>query len=585
MQELRNDVLVIGSGGAGLRAAIAAASGGASVTLISKGPFGRSGATIIAGADIMADGSTLASLGYRDKPADSPDDWARDILIEGFNLNDENLVHTYVHGAGPRVRELLEWGMQIRGTEERALITTGVSIAASLRRGLAGLPVTNLSGVTMVDLLTGEGRVLGALGIDYESGELILVRAKAVVLATGGWHQAYSFNAGADELTGDGQGMAYRAGAELVDMEMVTFAPNILLGPPRYRGSLFFYILPGKLLNRDGEEFMAWEDPKVAKLAATTEWNKLLFSKASMREVRAGRGGPRGGVFFSMKHIPDNLFDRLDESYPGWRFQGDDFSALMERMREGYAVEVGPAAEYFEGGIRINERCETSIPGLYAAGECSGGLFGANRVSAATTEMVVEGEIAGREAAKASQDLDFFPIDPSKVEEISARTLQPFVSHNGETPRVAELRQHLCELSYEQVGVLRDGHSLSMALSEIEEIASALDGLSLVTMRRDHNREWTEAMELRNMLQCVELSAHAALTREESRGVHVREDRPFVDNLEWRKHIVVQKGKDSPEFRTDHVVSDSACPPEKISYEDAIVRAAEALAGEVEEDG
>ncbi|HHR86267.1 MAG TPA: FAD-binding protein, partial [Candidatus Acetothermia bacterium] len=211
MQELRNDILVIGSGGAGLRAAIAAASGGASVTLISKGPFGRSGATIIAGADIMADGSTLASLGYRDKPADSPDDWARDILIEGFNLNDENLVHTYVHGAGPRVRELLEWGMQIRGTEERALITTGVSIAASLRRGLAGLPVTNLSGVTMVDLLTGEGRVLGALGIDYESGELILVRAKAVVLATGGWHQAYSFNAGADELTGDGQGMAYRA--------------------------------------------------------------------------------------------------------------------------------------------------------------------------------------------------------------------------------------------------------------------------------------------------------------------------------------------------------------------------------------
>ena len=585
MQELRNDVLIIGSGGAGLRAAIAAAEGGVSVTLMSKGPLGRSGATIIAGADIMADGRTLADLGYPDKPDDSPDDWAQDILTEGFYLNNENLVHSYVHGAGPRVRELLEWGMEIRGTEERALITTGVSIAGSLRKRLAGLAITNLSGVTAVDLLTGGGRVLGALAVDYETGELILVRAKAVVLATGGWHQAYSFNAGADELTGDGQGMAYRAGAELVDMEMVTFAPNILLGPPRYRGSLFFYILPGKLLNRNGEEFMAWEDPKVAKLATTTEWNKLLFSKASMREVRAGRGGPRGGVFFSMKHIPNNLFDRLGEEYPGWRFQGDDFSSLMKRMRDGYAVEVGPAAEYFEGGIRINECCETSIPGLYAAGECSGGLFGANRVAAATTEMVVEGEIAGREAARAIKDLDFFPVDSQQVEDLSSRVVRPFVVHNGQASSVAELRRHLRELSYKQVGVLRNGKNLAEAIDEIEDISSALDELPLVTLRRDHNREWTEAIELRNMLQCVELSARAALAREESRGVHIREDHPFVDDAEWRKHIVLQHGENSPMFTTAPVISDNTRPPQRTPYEEAIVRAAETLAGEVERDG
>lgn len=584
MQELKNDVLVIGSGGAGLRAAIAAASGGASVTLVSKGPLGRSGATIIAGADIMADGGTLAELGYPDKPDDTPNDWARDILIEGFNLNDENLVHAYVHGAGPRVCELLKWGMKVRGTEERALITTGVSIASSLRRGLADLAVTSLSGVTVVDLLTGEGRVSGALAIDYETGELILLRAKAVVLATGGWHQAYSFNAGADELTGDGQGMAYRAGAELVDMEMVTFAPNILLGPPRYRGSLFFYVLPGKLLNRNGEEFMAWEDPKVAKLASTTEWNKLLFSKASMREVRAGRGGPRGGVFFSMKHMPSNLFDRLDEDYPGWRFQGDDFSALMEQMRDGYAVEVGPAAEYFEGGIRINERCETSIPGLYAAGECSGGLFGANRVAAATTEMVVEGEISGREAARTIKDLDFPTIDSRQVETLSSRALKPLLSRSAETSTVAELRHRLRDVSYQRVGVLRDAKSLAEAIEEMKDIASALGKLSLVTARRDHNREWTEAIELRNMLQCVELSAQAALAREESRGVHVREDRPFVDDSKWHKHIVASQEGDLPGFKTVPVESSNTPPPRKIPYEDAIVHAAEILADEGEKN-
>ncbi len=577
MQELKADVLVVGSGGAGIEAAIAAAKLGASVCLVSKGPLGRSGATIISGADIMADGASLARLGYSDKPRDDPESWAHDIVVEGFYLNDENLVAVYVQNAGYRVKELLEWGMAVRYTEERTIETTGVSISAALRRGLAkqGSLVTPVEGVTAFDLLVNDERVVGAVGVEFNSGEFVLFRAKTVVLATGGWHQAYQINAGADELTGDGQAMAYRAGAELVDMEMVTFAPNILLEPPRYRGSLWLYILPGVLLNRYGNAFMTWEDPKVAKLAATSEWNKLLYSKASMREVRAGRGGPLGGVFFSMKHLPTNLFDEFEKRYPGWHFQGDDFSELMEKIRKGYAPEVAPAAEYFEGGIRINERCETSISGLYAAGECSGGLFGANRVAAATTEMVVEGEIAGRMAAKESLKLPASEIKEQQISKIVERQEELLARSEGSS--VFELRTRLQKLAYDKVGGIRDAESLTEAVRELKEIQEETNRLSLVTKRRAYNREWIEALELRNMVQCVLLSSQAALSRTESRGVHVRQDRPFVDNIEWRKHLTIHQDKGIVPVP---VISQTKLPTERVPYEDAIVYAAEELAEE-----
>ena len=377
--------------------------------------------------------------------------------------------------------------------------------------------------------------------------------------------------------------MAYRAGAELIDMEMVTFAPNILLAPPAHRGSLWFYVLPGTLLNRHGDAFMNWEDPKVAKLALTSEWNKLLFSKASMREVREGRGGPLGGVYFSMKHLPKNLFDGLEKDYPSWRFQGDEFSGLMSKMRDGYAAEVGPAAEYFEGGIRINERCETSIPGLYAAGECSGGLFGANRVAAATTEMVVEGKIAGDEAARGALELEIFPFDEAQLGQIIDKQEELIARKKGDVS-VFELRRRLRDISYDKMGVLRDGDTLTAAIAELEEVGQAGEGLSLTTKRRDHNREWIEAIELRNMVQCVRLSALAALERTESRGVHVREDHPFVDNQTWRRHLVVQKNKGHPVLVSAPVVSKTVLPLVRVPYEESIVRAAETLVGQRQEE-
>jgi len=570
------DVLVIGSGGAGLRAAIEA-SKHASVQLISKGPMGRGGATVLAGADIMADGRSLHKLGYPDDPSDTPEAWARDIVIEGFGLNDENLVEAYVHGAGPEIADLVEWGLSVRKTFNRAVITSGASICASLRRRLTacGDKVELIDRMMVIDLLLSDGGVVGAIGFDIASGEFHVFRAKRVILATGGWHQAYAFNAGPDELTGDGQGMAYRAGAELVDMEMVTFAPNILLAPPKHRGSLWFYVLPGALLNANGDAFLAWEDPKVAKLALTSEWNKLLFSKAAMREVRAGRGTPLGGVYFSMKHLPTNIFDALEEEHKGWRFQGDDFSDLMNRMRDGLAVEVAPAAEYFEGGIRINERCESSLEGLYAAGECTGGLFGANRVSAATTEMLVEGTIAGDAAGRAAAEMDSIPDPSTNVEKLIAASLAPLERSNGLSVR--ELRTRLQEMAYQKVGVIRNGSQLDEAVSALEELEAEVEKVSVRTKRRRENLEWCETIELRNMVQSVRLSALSALERTESRGVHMREDYPVVDNRRWRKHIVIRSDGSGPSLFHEPVRTEAEVPSEVIPYEVAIVQAAEAL--------
>lgn len=576
MRFQKTDVLVIGSGGAGMRAAIEAAQV-AEVTLVSKGPLGRSGASVLAGADVMADGGSLHRLGFKNDPDDAPEAWAEEILIEGFGLNEERLVEAYVSGAGPEIGHLVEWGLSVRKIFPRALITTGSSICAALRKGLGEneSAITAMDGCLVVDLLKTDGRVCGALILDVESGEFVAVSAKATILATGGWHQAYAFSAGPDEATGDGQAMAFRAGAELIDMEMVTFAPNILLAPPRHRGSLWFYILPGTLLNSNGDAFLSWEDPKVAKLALTSEWNKLLFSKASMREVLAGRGGPLGGVFLSMKHLPLNLFDALKEEHVGWRFQGDDFSALMERMRAGYAAEVGPAAEYFEGGIRINERCETSLPGLYAAGECAGGLFGANRVAAATTEMLVQGAIAGREAGRAACSKKLPEPDRRQLESIQEAALAPF----GRDPGVAihELRTSLQEAAYQDVGVIRTGERVHRATKMLDELDNAWGHLGLETRRCPRNKELCDALELRNMIAVVRASAAAAEKRTESRGVHMREDYPVTDNASWRKHIVVRLQGDDLDLSFAKVDSANDLPPDVVPYETAILRAADEL--------
>ena len=573
---METDILVVGSAGAGLRAAIEASTS-AKVTLASKGPFARGGATVMAGADIMLDGKSLSEMGFRGNPGDSQEKFFNDILNEGFELNNQAMVEVYVRDAPARVRELLDWGMKSDPEQSyaRAIITTGSEILRALRAQLKKTPAQVREHFMVTDLLIREGIVCGAMGVDIHSGEIVCIRCKAVILATGGWHELFGFNTGSDELTGDGPAMAFRAGAFLTNMEMVTFCPNIILYPPAYRASVLLYnFLPGKLLNSRGDEFLHWEDPSILRIAQTTEWNKLILSRASWKEIAAGRGSPHGGVYYSLRHIPDSLWEGLARSHRwknGWKFQGKDFTFIIDQLKKGDAVEVAPAAHYFEGGIKVNANCESNLPGLFVAGECSGELFGANRVSAATTEMLVQGAVAGRAALAYAFKSRVPEPEKKQIVALEQTLLQALGQNFG--VRTIEVKRSIQDLAYKFLGAVREGRGLEHAFQETVRLKQVLPRLS-APPRRQYNHAWIDALETRNLIDLITIISASALERKESRGVHIRSDYPDVDNVNWLKNILVRKDRSELEVKSEPIVTTSFTPePRIMSYDSAIHRA------------
>lgn len=576
------DVLVVGSEGAGARAAIEAATHDVNVTIVSKGRIARSGVTMLAGADVALDGKSLHELGFPGDPKDSKERFFRDIVIQGFYLNNQMMVEAYVRDAPARVKELIDWGLRVSSSGEREIVTSGAEIVKTLLREVRKHDIQIIEDTMVTDLLTKDGRVVGAVGIDINTGQFVVFKSKAVVLATGGWHKAYSFTSGSEGLTGDGQAMAYRAGAELLNMEMVTFCPNVILWPPIYRGSIFLYILSmfcGNLLNSKKEPFLSQYDLKIVDLGTKTEWNKLLLSLFSIREIRRGKGTPHGGVYFSLSNVTQETLEKsgVFAFTPNWKFQGTDFSGLVKNLLEGEVVEVGPAAHYFEGGIKINEKCETSLPGIYAAGECSTGLFGANRVAAATTEMLVEGAIAGKYATEYTKNISTPEVDVAQVEKLRNKILKPLKREGGVKP--VELRKRVQQIAYKNIEVIRDEERLRRAIKEFESIRkSELPKLYTTTKVQEYNREWIEALELENIIQVLEISAKSALTRKESRGAHYRLDYPRIDNDHWLKEIVVKQVDGEMQITTRPIVIATITPPKgTMSFEESILKAIEAL--------
>lgn len=578
------DVVVVGGAAAGCFAAVEVSRRGLRAAIMTKGPSGRSGATLLAGADIMLDGRSMLDLGYGGDPTDSPEKWAREIMIEGFYLGNQKLVDDFVREAPARVKDLIGWGMKVQFlSDPRSIITTGPEICKALRKGLSSTDVKVLQPVMATELIKADGRISGIAGVDLKTGKGVLVKTGAVILATGGIHKMFSFNSGSDELAGDGQGLAYRAGAELVNMEFITFCPVVILEPPKYRGSIFTYIHMHyggmNILDRKGQPFLFKYDPEVIDMALNSEWDKLILSQAIAREIQSGRGTKSGGVWFSVNGIPKNVREQLNQKLDGTRWQGNDYGPLLRMLDEGYAVEVAPAAHYFEGGIHIDHTYSTNLPGLFAAGECTGGIFGANRVAAATTEAVIQGYLAGASAAEhvRKHESGRDPVSEGKAYFKKVTNLL----RRAKGVRPSEVKEEIQRLASNYLWVIRDGEKIQRALSEIQSLKEAMGDLCVPSPEHlSFHRGWITALELTNLVPLLEVTARAALKRTESRGVHYRIDFPQTDFDRWNCNIVVRDSKRTPELKTEATnITALELPKGKVDYLESIKLAVNALEG------
>ncbi|MBU2548823.1 MAG: FAD-binding protein [Proteobacteria bacterium] len=541
---IETDVLVVGGGGAGFRAAIGAREAGARVVLSSKGPLARSGASPMAGADFTLDGRSMSRIeGLTGDPDDSPEKVFNDIVTQGCYLNNQTLVEQYIREAPARLKELIGWGIQVKVSDERMIFTSGLGIMDALLKKARSSGVGLLEDVALLELTTRDGRVTGGLGLDVRSGGFIRFKARAVVMATGGWHKAFRPNTGMRDLSGEGLAMALRAGARLGNMEFITFCCNVFYAPPIWRGSIAPYMMSlmvgGRLTNALGEEFLEAYDPFLVRTATFTEWNKSFISYATAREVRAGRGLGHGGVHYARGDVPwENVELIASIVFPKWKYKAIDLSEWGRMLEDGRPVEVGPAVEYFDGGIVVNDRFETTVDGLFAAGECTLGAFGANRVFSAITEMLVHGADAGTHAARYADRVGAEPIDNSVFAELEQAAARPLDRPDGLRP--ARVRRRVQEAAHRMLGPIRNARELEEFIGLLERVGEEeLPRLGAASRTRTYNKEWLEALELPNMVRLLEAAARCALARTESRGVHFREDHPETDNDAWLQESVV----------------------------------------------
>ena len=425
--------------------------------------------------------------------------------------------------------------------------------------------VNLLEDVMLIDLVLHDGMVTGALALDIVRGEFIHLAAKAVVMATGGWHKAFWPNTGMRDLSGEGMVIAHRAGADLGNMEFITFCCNVLLEPPNARGSLATYIigmLAGhELTNSRGEPFLDKYDPYTVSVGTSMEWNKSFVSHATAKEVREGRGFSRGGIHFRRGDVPWEKYALYCSGlFPKWKYKALDMTEVGRRFEENEPLEVGAVVEYFDGGIIVDESFATRVPGLFAAGECTLGLFGANRVFSAITEMLVQGADAGRNAAEYALRTGVPAPDAKRHTERQRYAEQPLEREGGLRP--APVRRTVQEMAQKYLGPIRTGDELLAFLAEIQRVKrEELPRLGVMASGRPYNKEWLDALELENILELLEIATSSALQRTESRGVHFREDHPDTDNDVWLEESVARRTDAGFELTTRPVTTTSLTAP------------------------
>lgn len=566
--------MIIGSEGAGATAAIEANKRDLKITIVTKGQIAKSGATLTGGADISVDSKSLHDLEFKGTDTrDSKLVFFEDMVKAGKYLNNQKLVEIHVKEAPDRLKEVIDWGAEMWPTAfhasghtyPRGAFIWGYRLANVLRDQAMERGIEIMEFIMITNLLTQNSKACGAIGINLLTGDFVVFKAKAIVLATGGMMEIYPYSTAPVELTGDGQAMAYHAGAELVDMEFPMFIPAVFAWPSSVQGILFPMVfstagkgyLQGWLLNKHGERFMKRWDPENMELTT-----RDIASIAIMTEILEGRGGPHGGVFVSLKHLPDNLIEYSKKwgIYKDWTFGTMDYKKFIPDLRKD-ALEATVACHFTNGGIKINESCETNIQGLFATGEVTGGVHGGCRLSGnAFTEFLVWGPRAGRAAAEYAEKTAEKKLNANEVEKLRKKVFLPLERDEGVRP--AELKHRIQKLAWDNVGVIRSGAGLEEAIEEIERLKTeALPQLFTKNKSGISNREWVQALEVRNMLLGLEMHARSALMRKESRGAHYRTDFRMTDNKNWLANIVIRQVGEEMCLTTKPIIVTKLNPP------------------------
>ncbi|MDA8345234.1 MAG: FAD-binding protein [Thermaerobacter sp.] len=531
MESHAYDILVIGSGGAGLRAAIAAAEAGATVAVLGKSLLGKA-------HTVMAEGGVAASLGNLD-PADGWETHFYDTMRSGHFINNYKTVEVFAKEAPERVLELEYWGAVFDRTPEGKIMQrpfgahtfrrlchvgdrTGKELIRTLEQKIFTVNVDVFQEITATKLFTDNGRVAGAIAYYREDGHFALFSAKAVVIATGGWGKSYKVTSNSWESTGDGAALAFEAGAELIDMEMVQFHPTGMVWPPGVRGVLVTEGVRGEgglLRNSEGERFMEKYDPQRMELSS-----RDVVSRSIYKEVQAGRGTPHGGAWLDITHRgPAYIKRKLPGMY-------EQFMALADVDITKTKFEVGPTIHYTMGGLKVDPlSCATNVPGLFAAGECAAGLHGANRLGGnSLSDILVFGKRAGDGAVEFVKGHEGTPkIDDSEVQAEIDRVLRPFSSENGENPYA--LHEQLQEIMATHAGISRTGPDLEQGLQKLLELKERARNMA-VPGSRVFNPGWHTVQDVHNMITLCEAIIRGAIERKESRGAQWRLDHP--DELE-----------------------------------------------------
>ena len=584
------DVLVIGAGGAGLRAAIEASASGVKVGLICKSLLGKA-------HTVMAEGGMAAAMGN----VDDRDNWKvhfADTMRGGQYVNNWRMAELHAKEAPARVHELEAWGAVFDRTKEGKISQrnfgghryprlahvgdrTGLELIRTLQDHGIHQGITVFMEYTVVSLLKDGDRVVGAFGYDRERGRFRVFKAKAVVLCTGGLGRAYRVTSNSWEGTGDGVSLAYHAGAELLDMEFIQFHPTGMIWPPSVMGILVTESVRGEggvLRNKDGKRFMYDDIPDNYKSQTSTDpeegWRytqndknakrppELLtrdhVARCINREVKAGRGSPHGGVFLDISWIKEkipNSAEHIKRKLPSMYHQ---FMQLANLDITKEPMEIGPTTHYAMGGIRVDAETQaTNIPGLFAAGECAAGLHGANRLGGnSLSDLIVFGQRAGLYAAKLAKETSAVSVSDAEIESAYREAVAPFErAAGGTTEGPYQVQYDLQNMMQKNVGIVRLQNEMEEAIDNIQKLKARADKVA-VQGHCEYNPGWHTAIDLKHLLTVSEAITLCALERKESRGGHFREDFPDKDSAAAKYNHVVSKAADgSMKLRREPIAS------------------------------